>query len=90
MPTTSAYIDRSGVEFHNPCTVEKIMNALAWLLFIVSFANTQQPPQRPQQGSLKVGDPAPAFTLQDAEGKQTVKLADLKGKPVVLIFGSCT
>lgn len=39
---------------------------------------------------LQTGDPAPDFTIQDIAGKQTVKLSDLKGKPVVLIFGSCT
>jgi cytochrome oxidase Cu insertion factor (SCO1/SenC/PrrC family) len=48
--------------------------------------------QRPvrRDGDLKVGDAAPDFTVQDVEGKKTVKLSDLKGKPVVLIFGSCT
>ena len=35
--------------------------------------------------NLKVGDPAPDFTLQDSDG-QTVKLADLRGKKVVLYF----
>jgi peroxiredoxin Q/BCP len=34
---------------------------------------------------LKVGDKAPAFAAQDQDGK-TVKLADLKGKQVVLYF----
>ncbi len=34
---------------------------------------------------LKVGDKAPAFDLKDATGK-TVKLADYKGKKVVLFF----
>ncbi len=34
---------------------------------------------------LKVGDPAPDFTLQDSDG-QTVRLADLRGKKVVLYF----
>ena len=34
---------------------------------------------------LKVGDKAPAFSLPDATGK-TVKLADYKGKKVVLFF----
>jgi cytochrome oxidase Cu insertion factor (SCO1/SenC/PrrC family) len=48
-----------------------------------------QTPQ-PRQGSLNVGDMAPDFALQDVEGKQTVKLSALAGKPVVLIFGSCT
>ena len=42
------------------------------------------------QGTLKDGDVAPDFTLQDSEGKKTVKLSELRGKPVVLIFGSCT
>lgn len=42
------------------------------------------------QGTLKDGDAAPDFTLQDIEGKKTVKLSELRGKPAVLIFGSCT
>ncbi|MCC6155018.1 MAG: redoxin domain-containing protein, partial [Candidatus Hydrogenedentes bacterium] len=33
----------------------------------------------------KVGSKAPAITLKDGSGK-TVKLSDLKGKPVVLYF----
>ena len=35
--------------------------------------------------NLKVGDPAPDFTLKDANG-QTVRLADLRGKQVMLYF----
>lgn len=46
--------------------------------------------QRPRDGSLKAGDPAPDISLGDLTGKKTVKLADLRGKPAVLIFGSCT
>ncbi len=34
---------------------------------------------------IEVGAKAPAFSLKNAEGK-TIKLADLKGKPVVLYF----
>ena len=34
---------------------------------------------------LKVGDPAPDFTLQDSNG-ETVRLADLRGKKVILYF----
>lgn len=34
---------------------------------------------------LKVGDPAPQFTLQDSSGK-TVTLRDLRGSKVVLYF----
>jgi cytochrome oxidase Cu insertion factor (SCO1/SenC/PrrC family) len=51
-------------------------------------AEAQSP--RPRQGDLKVGDAAPHFTLKDVQGKRDVTLSDLKGKPVVLIFGSCT
>jgi cytochrome oxidase Cu insertion factor (SCO1/SenC/PrrC family) len=68
------------------------MKHMLTLILCVSVAGAaaQQPAPRPQQGTLKVGDPAPAFTLHDVDGKKTVKLADLKGKPAVLIFGSCT
>jgi cytochrome oxidase Cu insertion factor (SCO1/SenC/PrrC family) len=60
-------------------------------LFIAMWT-TGAPAQRPMRrdGELKVGGPAADFTIQDVEGKKTVKLSDLKGKPVVLIFGSCT
>ena len=46
------------------------------------------PAQRPQmpQTHLKVGDPAPDFTLPDTKG-QPVKLSDFRGKKnVVLAF----
>jgi cytochrome oxidase Cu insertion factor (SCO1/SenC/PrrC family) len=33
---------------------------------------------------------APDFTLPDMAGKQTLKLSGLRGKPIVLVFGSCT
>jgi cytochrome oxidase Cu insertion factor (SCO1/SenC/PrrC family) len=46
--------------------------------------------QQRREGNLKVGDAATDFTIKDVEGKKTVKLSELKGKPVVLIFGSCT
>ncbi|NQT54514.1 redoxin domain-containing protein [bacterium] len=46
---------------------------------------------RPCEGSLKVGDPAPDFTLKQLDGKGTVALSSLRGKrPVVLVFGSYT
>ena len=51
---------------------------------------------RPARGErytdkLKVGDPAPDFTLADPSGKKKVTLSSFEGKkPVVLIFGSYT
>jgi cytochrome oxidase Cu insertion factor (SCO1/SenC/PrrC family) len=45
---------------------------------------------RRREVDLKEGSVAPDFTVKDVDGKKTVKLAELKGKPVVLIFGSCT
>jgi len=63
--------------------------AVAALAVLVAPPASAQQPKR-DRGKLNVGDPAPTFTLADADGKNAVKLADLKGKPVVLVFGSCT
>lgn len=65
---------------------------LALVVLLASTATAQQPkqPLKPQPGTLKSGDVAPVFELADADGENKVKLADLKGKPVVLVFGSCT
>jgi hypothetical protein len=42
-------------------------------------------------GSLKVGDPAPGFTLPAADRRSSVSLASFRRqKPVVLVFGSYT
>lgn len=51
-------------------------------------ANAGAPPQQPAapQTHLKVGDPAPDFTLTDTNG-EAVKLSDFRGKRnVVLAF----
>jgi hypothetical protein len=51
------------------------------------------PPARGErhQDSLKVGDPAPDFTLPDPQGTRQVTLSTFRGKkPVVLVFGSYT
>jgi cytochrome oxidase Cu insertion factor (SCO1/SenC/PrrC family) len=61
------------------------------ILAVTGFTQTTtQPKRQPAQGDLKVGDTAPDFTIKDLEGKVTTTLSKLKGKPVVLIFGSCT
>ena len=55
------------------------------------FALTlQAQEEKRREGDLKEGGPAADFTLRDVEGKKSVKLSELRGKPVVLIFGSCT
>jgi peroxiredoxin len=48
--------------------------------------------QRPRlsQGTLRDGDTAPDFTLPALDGRSTVTLSSLRGRPVVLVFGSCT
>jgi hypothetical protein len=44
-----------------------------------------------RRGHLKVGDPAPDFSLKTADSSQVVRLSSFRGqKPVVLIFGSHT
>ncbi len=62
----------------------------AGILAVVLAASVWAQPSQKKTDDLKEGDPAPDFTIQDAAGKKTVKLSELKGKPVVLIFGSCT
>jgi len=61
---------------------------LTMILVIVSITQADPPKQR--EASLKVGDAVPALTFEDLNAKNKVKLSDLKGKPTVLIFGSCT
>ena len=49
-------------------------------------AQTPAPaPAQPPAVELKVGDPAPAFSLAGSDGK-THKLSDYKGKAVVLAW----
>ena len=70
------------------------MSVVLLLLLATSFAAQGQEKKkkgdRRREVDLKEGSVAPDFTVKDADGKNPVKLADLKGKPVVLIFGSCT
>ena len=55
------------------------------LLVMLSFAVVAQQPAPPKT-NLKVGNPAPDFTLRATDGK-TYKLSDFKGKKnVVLAF----
>jgi hypothetical protein len=44
-----------------------------------------------RSGTLKVGDQAPDFSLEQYDKKATIQLSALRGKkPVVLVFGSYT
>jgi hypothetical protein len=44
-----------------------------------------------RKGTLKVGDPAPDFTVKTLDTKTPVRLASIwADKPVVLVFGSYT
>lgn len=52
----------------------KLLNTLAACLFLIAGT---------AQAAAKVGEPAPAFTTTDSNGK-TVSLSDFKGKLVVL------
>ncbi|HYG99923.1 MAG TPA: redoxin domain-containing protein [Terriglobales bacterium] len=45
---------------------------------------------RARQGALRVGDEAPDFNLATVDKSARVRLSDLRGKPVVLVFGSYT
>ena len=59
-------------------------------IVLVNHPSGRAEPPRQKSGGLKVGDAAPDFALKDVEDKRTVRLSELKGNPVVLIFGSCT
>jgi hypothetical protein len=41
-------------------------------------------------GQLRVGDDAPDFELPYQDGSGAMRLSDLRGRPVVLVFGSYT
>ena len=43
-----------------------------------------------RKGTVEAGDVAPDFTLPRHDGSGRVTLSSLRGKPVVLVFGSYT
>lgn len=45
---------------------------------------------RARAGELEVGDAAPDFELEYQDGSGAMRLSDLRGRPVVLAFGSYT
>ena len=68
-----------------------LMFALMFLLLQTPVSAQTAPKQRDKQAAtdldrVKVGQPAPDFTLEDSDGKN-VSLADYRGKKnVVLVF----
>ena len=71
----------------------KVAVPAALLLTLGALTQPRSPaadPPRPRQGSLKVGDTVPALAADLLGQNKSIKLADLRGQPTVLIFGSCT
>ena len=55
------------------------------------FAQLREAMARREERAPRVGDEAPEFELPVLDGKgATVRLSELRGKPVALIFGSYT
>ena len=64
---------------------------LALFASMVAEASAQGRGKRPPQGQgASEGQKAPNFKLKTQDGRATVELQKLKGKPTVLIFGSYT
>src|SRR5262245_53937600 len=71
-----------------PTTIR--VGAVALTMAVAVTALAQAPKDRRREGTLKVGDTAPSVTADELASGKSVKLADLRGRPTVLIFGSCT
>ena len=61
---------------------KRFLNSLVLVAVLSVVALAQQPP--PVKTHLKVGDPAPEFSLRATDGK-TYKLSDFKGKKNVVL-----
>lgn len=69
---------------------------VAFLLFGVPVGSGSKgaepgPPAPPaREGRIIAGDPAPGFRLRENGSRKLTDLDSLRGKPVALVFGSCT
>ena len=65
-------------------------SALAWMIGPRNIIGMLRYDQR-REGDLKVGDKAPDVVLKSLDGTTDVRLLDaMRGKPLILIFGSYT
>lgn len=67
----------------------RVMKHMPWEVFLVVPFETLW--TRARAGTLKIGDPAPDFSLLKLDKSATVRLSEVNAKqPVVMIFGSYT
>lgn len=77
------------------------MRVFAALALIVPVLSAQEPPSEKAkayvkemgrgEGTLKVGDEAPDFTLRKSKSDESITLSKFRGvRPVALLFGSYT
>lgn len=71
-----------------PAAIERFMAPLPGPAFaLLPFESLWN---RARAGVLAPGDEAPDFELPLADGSGTLRLSSLRGRPVVLVFGSWT
>jgi hypothetical protein len=77
-----------AVMCHGPATISAVFRRLPWPVF--AALPIERMWLHARRGSLAVGEPAPDFDLSTFDRKSRVQLSSLRGRPVVLVFGSYT